>query len=303
MKTYRINQVSKMTGLSKEGLRVWEKRYRLVSPQRGPNRYRLYSEEDVKLLQYLVREIEMGQSIGELASLGKDEILARMNNDIALEPETDHHETDPLIKELENYLMPLDQLAFEQKIREIMALLPFEVIFKRVLVPLQIRVGELWFDEKVSIAVEHYVTTHVKQILFAVMNMLGTQNGPRVVIACPPWELHEIGAQMVAYHCSKIGCQTTLLGANLPLEDLIHFCTNSTPETVVFSFTSPFGENNGRTFLANVSKHILPLCPVIVGGQGINHHGKLFEYKKFKVSKTLDDLDKIIKKLLNLSQP
>ena len=300
MKTYRINQVSKMTGLSKEGLRVWEKRYRLVSPQRSPNRYRLYSEEDVKLLQYLVREIEMGQSIGELASLGKDEILARMNNDVALDTETDHHETDPFLKELETFLMPLDQLGFEQRLREIMALMPFEEIFKRVLVPLQIRVGELWFDEKVSISVEHYVTTQVKQKLFAVMNLMGTQKGPRVVIACPPWELHEIGAQMVAYHCSKIGCQTTLLGANLPLEDLIHFCTNSIPESVLFSFTSSFGESNVRTFLANVSKHLLPLCPIIVGGQGINHHRKLFEDKKFIVSKTLEDLEKNFKKLLDL---
>ena len=71
MKTFRINQVAKITGLSKEVLRVWEKRYRLLSPERGPNRYRLYSEKDIELLKYLIREMEDGQSIGELASLGK----------------------------------------------------------------------------------------------------------------------------------------------------------------------------------------------------------------------------------------
>jgi DNA-binding transcriptional MerR regulator/methylmalonyl-CoA mutase cobalamin-binding subunit len=290
-----------MTGLSKEGLRVWEKRYRLVSPKRGPNRYRLYSEEDVKLLNYLVREIEMGQSIGELASLGKDEILARMNNDVALEPETDHHETDPLIKELEKFLMPLDQLAFEQRLREIIGLMPFEEIFKRVLVPLQIRIGELWFDEKVSISVEHYVTTQVKQKLFAVMNMMGTQKGPKVIIACPPWELHEIGAQMVAYHCSKIGCQTTLLGANLPLEDLIHFCTNTTPDALILSFTSSVSENKSRVLFAEIATHILSLCPVVVGGQGINQWEHNINNKNIKVVGSLNDLEFYFKKLLNLS--
>ena len=61
--------------------------------------------------------------------------------------------------------MPLDQLAFEQRLREMMALLPFGEVFKRVLVPLQIRVGELWFDGKIGIAVEHYVTMQVKQKL------------------------------------------------------------------------------------------------------------------------------------------
>ncbi len=297
MKTYRIKQIAKMTGLSREVLRVWEKRYRLVSPERGPNRYRLYTEEDLKILQYLVKEIELGQSIGELASLGKDEILSRMNSDGAEEARDEVHKTDPLIKDLEHSLMPLDQWAFEKRMREMVALLPFEEVFKRVLVPLQIRVGELWFDGKLDISVEHYVTTQVKQKLFAVMNMMGTRNGPTVIIACPPWELHEIGAQMVAYHCATLGCQTTLLGANLPLESLVHFCTNTNPDMVILSLTSPVGENKGRVFFAEISNRILPLCPVLVGGQGMSQWEPHMDNKNIKVIKTLSDLDEVFNNL------
>ena len=110
MKTFRINQVAKITGLSKEVLRVWEKRYRLLSPERGPNRYRLYSERDVELLKYLTREIEQGQAIGELASLGKDEILARMRDG---KEESEPFPSDQFLVELEKYLLPLDTLSFE----------------------------------------------------------------------------------------------------------------------------------------------------------------------------------------------
>ena len=286
-----------MTGLSKEVLRVWEKRYRLVSPQRGPNRYRLYTEEDLKILKYLVKEIELGQSVGELASLGKDEILARMNSEKVEESNQEIHTTNSLIKDLEKSLVPLDQLAFEQRLREMMALLPFGEVFKRVLVPLQIRVGELWFEGKIGISVEHYVTMQVKQKLFAIMNMLGIRNGPKVVIACPPWDLHEIGAQMVAYHCSTLGCQVIFLGANLPLESLIDFCTRENPDAVILSFTSPVSENKGRVFFAELSQNILPLCPVWIGGQGINQREHI-DNKDIEVIKSLSDLDELINNLV-----
>ncbi|MDH5458213.1 MAG: MerR family transcriptional regulator [Nitrospinota bacterium] len=298
MKTYRINQVAKMTGLSTENLRVWEKRYRLISPQRGSNRYRLYSEEDVDLLKYLISEINLGQSIGELASLGRDEILNRMRQEKAQAPKAEILEHDPLIGELEKFLLAIDRAAFEKRLNEILALLPFDVVFQRVLVPLQIRIGELWFDEKIGVAVEHYVTTQVKQKLFAAMNMTSSQNGPKIVIACPPWELHEIGAQMVAYHCSTLGCQAILLGANLPLEDLIHFCTNTNPDGLALSFTTPIGENRGKIFFAEIVKNISPLYPVWVGGQGISGMEKYIESKNLKIVKALSDLNLVLDKLI-----
>ena len=298
MKTFRIKQVSKITGLSKENLRMWEKRYRLFSPQRGPNRYRLYTEEDVKFLKYLVSETNEGQSIGELASLGRNEILNRMSRKETNEPRVETQEYAPLIRQLENLLLKMDQAAFEKRLNEIMALLPFKIFFQRLLVPLQIRIGELWFEEKIGVAVEHYVTTQVKQKLFAAMNMISSQNGPKLVIACPPWELHEIGAQMVAYHCSTLGCQAILLGANLPLEELIHFCTNTNPDGLVLSFTSPVGENRGKIFFSEILKNISPLCPVWVGGQGISGMEKYIESKNLEIVKTLSDLNLVLDKLI-----
>jgi len=297
MKTYRIKQIAKMTGLSKEVLRVWEKRYQLVSPLRGPNRYRLYTEEDLNILKYLVKEIELGQSIGELATLGKDEILARISSEKTGTSEKENHTKDPLIEDLENSLIPLDQHTFEEKFKNMSALMPFEEFFNRVMIPLQIRVGELWSEEKVSIAVEHYVTTQVRQKLFAVMSMLGIQKGLKVVIACPPWDLHEIGAQTVAYHCSTLGCQSILLGANLPVESLIHFCTREKPDLVILSFTTIFSENKIKEYFFEISQHLIPLCPVVVGGQVISQWESHIDNKNIKVLKTLAHLEEFLKKL------
>ncbi len=282
-----------MTGLSKEVLRTWEKRYRLLSPERGPNRYRLYKEQDVDLLKFLVKEIEQGQSIGELASLGKDEILARAKERSKKEPET--LPRDQILVELEKHLLPLDPMAFEKRLNDLVVLLPFEEAFNRILVPLQIRVGELWFEGKLDISVEHYVTAQVKQKLFAAMNMISfEQRGPKVLIACPPWELHEIGAQTIAYFCANRRCQVIFLGSNLPLANLIHFNSLTKPEAILLSFTSDISENKARAFFTDLSSQIQPPCPVWAGGQGIKGMKPLFEKANIKIINDLDVLEKLL---------
>ena len=296
MKTFRINQVAKITGLSKEVLRVWEKRYRLLSPERGPNRYRLYSEQDVELLKYLTREIEQGQAIGELASLGKDEILARMKD--GKEEESKSFPRDQFLVELEKYLLPLDTLSFEKRLNELVVLLPFEEFFNRILIPLQIRVGELWFDEKLDISIEHYVTAQAKIKIFAAMNMINTeQNGPQVLVACPSWDLHEIGAQMVAYFCATRRCRVIFLGANLPLENLIHFSSLTKPDVVILSCTSDISENKARAYFTELISKILPICQVWVGGQGIRSIKQFFEIENIKTVNSFDDLGDLLNEL------
>ncbi len=296
MKTFRINQVAKITGLSKEVLRVWEKRYRLLSPERGPNRYRIYKEEDIELLKFLVSEIELGQSIGELASLGKDEILVRMRERIKEESTTSPR--DQILLELENYLLPLDAFSFEKRLNDLVVLLPFEEFFNRILIPLQIRVGELWFEGKMDISIEHYVTAQAKQKIYAAMNIISIeQRGPKVIVACPPWELHEIGAQIVAYFCATRRCRVIFLGANLPFQNLTYFSSLTKPDTIILSCTSGISESKARVYFSQLNNEISPECPVWVGGQGIRGIEKLFEKANIKIVNNLKDLEKLLNEL------
>ena len=73
MNTHRIHRVAKLTGLSRDVIRVWERRFGLLKPTRGANRYRNYSDEDVALLRYLKQQLDAGASIGDLAKLGREE--------------------------------------------------------------------------------------------------------------------------------------------------------------------------------------------------------------------------------------
>ena len=71
---YRIHRVTKFTGLSRDVIRVWERRFEILKPTRTSNRYRNYSDEDVALMRFVKRPLDTGASIGELSKLGREEL-------------------------------------------------------------------------------------------------------------------------------------------------------------------------------------------------------------------------------------
>ncbi len=74
---YRIGAVAKVTGISPDKLRVWERRYAAVIPERSANGGRLYSPEDIARLRLMRQLVEAGDSIGAVATLSVDALKAR----------------------------------------------------------------------------------------------------------------------------------------------------------------------------------------------------------------------------------
>tara|TARA_B110000438_G_C15788118_1_gene639382 strand:+ start:270 stop:1172 length:903 start_codon:yes stop_codon:yes gene_type:complete len=293
MRTFRINHVAKITGISKEVLRVWEKRYHLISPERGPNRYRLYSEKDVELLLFLRKEMEEGQSIGELASIGKDVILNRINKSKENKPTSET--SIQILDELEKYLLELDTVSFEKRLNDLMVLMAFDEFFHKILIPLQIKVGELWTNDKLDISIEHYVTAQAQQKISKAMSSMTADNkGPKVIIACPSWDLHEIGAQMLSYYCSVWKCRVIYLGANLPLENLINFSSINKPDVILLSCTTNIGESTAQTYFDKLISQVSSICPVWAGGQGAMNSKYFTNQKDIKVVDDLNHLERLL---------
>lgn len=282
MNTHRIHRVAKLTGLSKDVLRVWERRYGLVRPARGPNRYRLYTDEDVQLLRYLKHELDQGARIGDLASLGREALQGRAHQRAGA-PET-AATSARLLEQLLATLAPLDRAEFERRLNGAVAVIPFEEALNGILLPLQARVGELWHEGRLSIATEHFVTMHVRQKIFAAMNQTPSrEQGPNVVVACGPGDTHEVGAQAVAYRCKQEGCRVYYLGPTLPLDELVRFCREVKPQLVLLSLTLPPSEEQAMALGRELKAGLGSQCPVIVGGAGALAVRSLLERQRIRV--------------------
>ena len=286
MNTHRIHRVAKLTSLSKDVIRVWERRYGLVKPSRSSNRYREYSDEEVALLRFVKAQMEQGATIGSLAAEGHDSLIARMRvaTPVSAEEQKPH---DRLLDDLIGSLDPLDKAGFERRLNGAVAVIPFDEAVQRILLPLQRRIGELWHQGRLDTAVEHYVTKMIQQKLFSVMNQLPVNEfGPRVLIACPEGESHEIGAQAVAYIAATKGCHVYYLGSDLPSSDLATFCEKIKPDLVLLSLTEIKAEAAALQQIKELEK-LATSWSVGVGGQGALAIGDRLRDTKIEL---LDDL-------------
>ena len=296
MNTHRIHRVAKLTGLSKDVIRVWERRYGLVKPSRSSNRYREYSDEEVALLRFVKAQMEQGATIGALAAEGHDSLVARMRvaTPVSAEDQKPH---ERLLDDLVESLDPLDKAGFERRLNGAVAVIPFEEAVQRILLPLQRRIGELWHQGQLNTAIEHYVTKIVQQKLFSVMNQLPVNEfGPRILIACPEGETHEIGAQAVAYIAATKGCHVYYLGPNLPSSDLVTFCETIKPDLVLLSLTEVKPEAAALQQLKELEL-LATRWSVAVGGQGARAIGDRLRDTKIEL---LDDLTALHSRLMIL---
>ena len=77
---HNMKSVERRTGLGASVIRVWERRYGAVKPQRAGNLRRLYTEEEVERLTLLGRLTQAGLAIGQIATLPLENLRAMQSD-------------------------------------------------------------------------------------------------------------------------------------------------------------------------------------------------------------------------------
>lgn len=137
-----------------------------------------------------------------------------------------------------------------------------------VVQPAQERIGELWQQNRVSVAQEHLATaisqlvvTHLYQYLKA-----GAANGKVVIVACAEGEQHELGARMASDFLEMAGFSVRFLGANVPAESLASMVAAVRPDVVVLSASTTLCFPGLRRSVEAVRARVGDAVPILVGG-------------------------------------
>ena len=294
----RIHIVAKLTGLSKDVIRVWERRFGILKPTRGANRYRNYSDEDVALLRFLKEQLDAGGSIGELAKLGREELLGRARASAPRASFVDNT-FSRLLRELLSTLNPFDRVIFEKRLNGAVAVVPFEEALHGILLPLQEQVGQLWHEGHIDVAIEHYVTKHIQQKIFSAMNQLPVAEfGAKVIVACPPGEEHDIAALTVAYRCRLRGCRVYYLGANVPVASLANLCGKVEPDLTIISFPLALSDDKVTELVQALADEVSPVSNLAVGGHGAIAMRDIFLKYNITVLEEFAELDQRLDRLM-----
>jgi methanogenic corrinoid protein MtbC1 len=163
---------------------------------------------------------------------------------------------------------------------------PLTTIYRDYIQRGMYEVGVLWERNEISVAIEHLAASMTQLIVATIFFNLpcSPQNGKQVIIACVPYELHEIGALTVANIFQLAGWEITLLGANMPSVDLVNFIGDRKPDLLALSCTLPANRHSLEDLLEKTVSTFPPL-DILIGGHALNGSDEANRYRESLLTK------------------
>lgn len=268
-----IGVVSDRTGLTPDVLRVWERRYSVVTPRRSAGGQRLYSDADIIRLRLLNRATRGGHGISHVASLTNAELenMVRQATAADVAPVLPQQSDEPhaAVAEAMTLTGQLDPSGVERLLRKNVARYGIVGFIDRIAAPFLRAIGEAWHHGKISIAQEHMATGIVQRVVSETAPLLsGSMDSPAIVIATLEGERHAIGALMAAATAASEGWRVIYLGADLPVRDIVEIATRTGARAVGVSVV--VAERKARTAaeLRELESALGSRTTLLVGGSG-----------------------------------
>jgi MerR family transcriptional regulator, light-induced transcriptional regulator len=236
---YPIRAVAKLTGISIDALRVWERRYKSVVPVRS-GRGRLYDAAQVRRLMLLRDATLAGHSIGQASKLEDEQIRELLAAPRAAAPAPDladeHTVIRPVMRAIENY----DYTAANNELGMIASLLPVPELVHRVVHPLLDLVGRRWYAGSLTVAQEHMISALMRNLLGGLVRLYHPREARvKLLFATPAGELHEFGILCGAMLAVAAGAEAVYLGPNLPTPEIVAITNRLRPAALVLGVVAP----------------------------------------------------------------
>lgn len=233
---FSIKDLENLTGIKAHTIRIWEKRYNLLSPERSDTNIRNYSITSFQKLLNISYLNNNGLKISKIASLKEDDIPAKVR-EIASRGKVDDHAINAFKLAMVNF----DQVLFYNTYNNLLETKTFKEIFYAVFLPLLNDIGILWQTNTITPAHEHFISVHIKQkILINIERLQSLEPKPNTntfVLFLPENEIHDIGLLFINYELRSKGYHTIFLGESVPMENLNHLFNYFSNITFITYFT------------------------------------------------------------------
>jgi MerR family transcriptional regulator, light-induced transcriptional regulator len=246
MLTLSIAAVERDTGLTKDTLRVWERRYGFPRPSRDPVGERAYPIDQVERLRLIKRLLDAGHRPGRVVALDREQLeqLGRtlptagapavaLLDDAAIQACLQllhRHDVDALRDRLQRELMGRGVARF----------------MLELLTPLGGAVGEAWLQGRLEVFEEHAFTEVAQAVLRCAIARLPAPPPaarPRVLLATVPGEPHVLGLLMAQAMLGLHGAACVSLGAQAPVWDIVRAADAFDSDVVALGFTGSVAPN------------------------------------------------------------
>jgi MerR family transcriptional regulator, light-induced transcriptional regulator len=218
MNRYSINDLEKITGIKAHTIRMWEKRYGIIEPQRTSTNIRFYSDRDLKKLMNISTLNKNGIKISEIVDLSTNQICEKI-----IELNSSGGAIDTFINNLIIATVELNELLFNKILTSSIIKVGLEKTYITVLQPFLEKIGIMWQAGSINPAQEHFITNLIRQKLIVAIDNLDETNditSKKFILFLPDNERHELGLLFYNYLLKKAGNKIFYLGQSVPLNDL-----------------------------------------------------------------------------------
>jgi DNA-binding transcriptional MerR regulator len=285
MGSYKIKDLEILTGVKAHTLRIWEKRYDFIKPDRTDTQIRTYSDEELVVLLNVALLNKNGVKISKIADMSKEQIASKI-----LEVTS---KKDPGISQekLLLALIDLDEQLFRDTLHELITSCGLECTFTDHLIPFLDRIGVMWLVGTINPAQEHFISNLIRQKIIAAIDDLPTPDTsvPPVMLFLPEHEWHEISLLFYHFSLRNMGVSTVYLGQSVPYDSLVEAIRKVKPCALVSSWLTSVDTQFMVNYFRQLNKDIGD-TPHFAGGYQVNTNRQLVS-ALVKEIKVLSDLN------------
>ena len=254
---FSIKNLENLSGIKAHTLRIWEKRYNLLEPERTDTNIRRYSLDSLKKLLNVTLLYNHGFKISKIANLDLDEI-PKLVRSIALKSNSEQVSINAFKLAMINF----DHELFDTNYEEILQHNDFEYVFLQIFMPLMRELGILWQTGAISPSHEHFLTNLIKQKLhlqteYLQRNKNLQSENTTFVLFLPENEIHELGILYLNYLILSKGHRTIFLGQSLQISSLETLYSYDTKFNFVSYITVEPNKEDIMLYLEDFYKQIL----------------------------------------------
>ena len=233
MQTYSIADLEKLSGIKSHTIRIWEKRYNIVSPERSDTNIRVYNDDQLKKILNISFLINNGLKISKIASLSLDELSSKV---ISLTSNSASFEAQ--INDFVICSLQFDEPLFNKTYNTLRKDYSLSFVYENVFIPTLRRIGALWSSGELFPAQEHFLSNLIKQKFYHAIEVAESslRRNKKAYLFLPPWEDHDFALLYSNMILKQNGFDVVNVGKTMTFESILQCIEKVKPDILFTTF-------------------------------------------------------------------
>ena len=252
MSVYSIADLEKLSGIKAHTLRIWEKRYNIVEPNRTDTNIRFYDDIQLKKILNISFLVNQGFKISKLAILSAENLANKVKENSAISSSYESLINNMIISSL-TFDAPLFNITFEKAITS----LGLSKTYESIIIPSLNKIGSLWSSGELFPAQEHFLSNLIKQKLYAILDNVtpDTQISKSILLFLPPWESHDFALLYSDILFKQRGLNVINTGRSISKDSIYECIEKIKPDYLFTTVIVGHKVTEIQEFFDGISKH------------------------------------------------